>query len=170
MSAQRRSYATEVKQSQGLTMRICAFAQYGHDLNAAQESDALPPPTSADPFGGRDLFHGRFAQALHRTEFPQEQIFPVLAHARTIIENAFADPLLHQQLVIGVGEAMRFIADALKQTQRAGIRRQLQRQRAARPINFFEFFGQADDRQLVQAQAAAVRGRRKRAGPCRHRR
>ena len=74
---------------------------------------------SADPFGSCDLFDGCFAQAIHRTEPLQQQIFPVLTHARTIVENAFADSFFHQQLVIGVGEPMRFIADALKQTQRS---------------------------------------------------
>ena len=44
----------------------------------------------------------------------QQKIFPVLTHAGTIVENAFADAFLHQQLVIGVGETMRFIANALE--------------------------------------------------------
>ena len=59
------------------------------------------------------------AQSFHRTETPQQNIFSVLTHARAIIQNAFANALLHQELVIGVGESMRFIANTLKQTQRA---------------------------------------------------
>ena len=84
----------------------------------------------AYPFGRRNFFDARFAQALHRTESAQEKIFAVLAHAGTIVENALADPFLHQQLVISVGETVRFVANPLQQTQRAGIGRQLQRQRA----------------------------------------
>src|SRR5881392_1550330 len=69
-----------------------------------------------DPFRRGDLFHGRFPQSVYGPKFSQQQIFAVLAHARTIVENAFADPLLHQELVIGVRETMRFVADTLEQT------------------------------------------------------
>ena len=68
----------------------------------------------SDAFGRRDLFHGGFPQAIDRSEFTKEQTFPVLTHARTIIQNTFADPLLHQQLVIGICEAVRFVANALQ--------------------------------------------------------
>ena len=67
-----------------------------------------------DPFRGRDLFHRRFPQPIHRTKFPQQQILPVLAHARAIVEDTLADPLLHQKLVIGVREPMGFVADSLE--------------------------------------------------------
>src|SRR2546423_1313816 len=72
----------------------------------------------ADPCRRRDLLHRRLAQAIYGTKFPQEQILPVLTHARAIVENAFADPLLHQQLVIGVREAMRFVPNSLEQAER----------------------------------------------------
>ena len=71
----------------------------------------------ADPFGGRDLLDARFSQAIDRTEFSQEQIFSVLAHARAIVENTFVDPFLEQQLVISICEAMRLVADSLKQVE-----------------------------------------------------
>src|SRR5437773_1418809 len=45
-----------------------------------------------DAFRRGDLFHRRFPQPVHGTKFSQQQIFPVLAHAGTIIENTFADP------------------------------------------------------------------------------
>ena len=67
-------------------------------------------------------FRSRFTEPNLRSK----QILAVLAHARAIVENAFADALLHQELVISVGETVRFVANALEQTQRAGIRRQLQ--------------------------------------------
>ncbi len=69
-----------------------------------------------DPFGRGDLLYGRFAESVYGTKFSQQQILPVLAHAGAIVENAFADPLLHQQLVIRVREAVRFVTDALEQT------------------------------------------------------
>jgi hypothetical protein len=66
-------------------------------------------------FRRRDLFHCRFAQPIHRTKFSQEQSFAVLTYSGAIVQNAFVDPLLEQQLMISIGEAMRFIADSLKQ-------------------------------------------------------
>ena len=77
----------------------------------------------AYPFRRSNFFDARLAQSLHGSEFAEKKIFAVLAHAGTIVEDAFADPLFHQELVIGVGETMRLIADALEQTQRTRIRR-----------------------------------------------
>ncbi len=64
--------------------------------------------------------------------------------------------------MIGVGEAMGLVANALEQSQGAGINRQLQRQRPAGPINLFMLFGQADNREIVQAEPLqlATRGRK----------
>ena len=56
---------------------------------------------------------------------------------------------------------MRLIADPLQQTQRAGIDRQLQRQRAARPIDFLVFLGQPDDRQIVEPKSLQLLARRR---------
>ena len=69
----------------------------------------------SDPFGCGDLLDARFAQAIDRTEFSQEQIFSVLTHARAIIENTFVDSFLKQKLMIRVCERVRFIANSLKQ-------------------------------------------------------
>lgn len=68
-----------------------------------------------DPFGSSDLLNARFAQTIDRAKFSQKQAFPVLTHAGTIVENAFVDPLLEQKLVVSIREAMRFVADSLKQ-------------------------------------------------------
>src|SRR5205807_2411999 len=94
----------------------------------------------SDPFGGRDLLDARFPQTVDRPEFSQEQIFTVLTDAGAIIENAFIDPLLEQQLMIRVRETMRLIPDSLKQMQRAGIDRELQRHCATRPVNLLMLF------------------------------
>ena len=105
-----------------------------------------------DPLRRCNLFHARFAESIHRTKFPQQQIFPVLAHARTIIKNAFADTFFHEQLMIGVSEAMGLVADTLEQSQSARRGGQLQRQRPAGPINLFVLLGQADNWKIVQAK------------------
>jgi hypothetical protein len=76
----------------------------------------------SDAFGRRDLLYVRFPQPLHGTELPQKKIFSVLTHAWAIIQNAFSDSFLHQQLMIRIREAMRFVANPLQQMQRAGIR------------------------------------------------
>jgi hypothetical protein len=77
-----------------------------------------------DAFRRGDLFDRRFPQPVHGPKFSQQQTLPILAHAGTIIENAFADPFLHQELVIGIRETVGFVADTLQQTKRSGIRRQ----------------------------------------------
>ena len=107
---------------------------------------------SADTFGGSDFVHRRLTQSIHRAELSQQQILAVLTHAGAIVKNAFADPFFHEQLMICVGEAMRLVANALEQSQSAGIHWKLQREGSARAINLFPFLGQAYDRKIVQAQ------------------
>ena len=101
---------------------------------------------SANAFRGGNFLYRRFAQTFHGAELSQQQIFPVLAHPRAIIENALADALFHEQLMIRVGKPMGFVTDSLEQAQSAGIHWKLQRQRPAWPINLLPFLGQADDR------------------------
>src|SRR5947207_10545974 len=108
---------------------------------------------SANPFGGRDFFHARAAESIHGTKFSQQQVLAVLTHTGAIVQNAFADSFFHEQLMIGVGEAMRFVANALEQSQGAGIQWKLERQRAAWPINFLMFLRQADDGRTVQTDS-----------------
>ena len=63
-------------------------------------------------FGRCNFSDARSAQPLHRTEFSKKQTFAVLTHPGTIVEDAFSNPFFHQELVIGVGETMRFVPDA----------------------------------------------------------
>ena len=83
----------------------------------------------------------------------EQQVFPVLTHARAIVENAFFDSFFHEQLMICVGEPMCFIADALKQSQGRRIHWKSQWQCAAGSINLLVFFRQTDNRKIVQAQS-----------------
>lgn len=108
---------------------------------------------SAYPFRSSDLFNTCAAESIHGPEPSQQQVFPVLAHARAIIENAFFDSLFHEQLMIGIGEPMRLIADSLKQSQGRRIHWKSQWQCTAGSINFLVFFRQADNRKIVQAQS-----------------
>jgi hypothetical protein len=107
----------------------------------------------ANAFRGCDLFNASLAEAIHGAEPPQQQIFPVLAHSGAIVENAFFDPFFHEQLMIRIGEPMRLVADALKQSQGRRIHWEPQRQRAAGSINILVFFRQTENRKIVQSQA-----------------
>src|SRR5260370_10892998 len=84
-----------------------------------------------------------------------------MATARAIVENAFFNSFFQKQLMVGVGETVRFIANPLQQTQRAGVERKSQRKRTSWPENLFVLFRQTDDWQIVQAESLqlATRGR-----------
>jgi hypothetical protein len=82
---------------------------------------------STNSIRGCDLVNSGPAKAVHGAEPPEQQIFPVLAHPVTIVENAFFDSFFHEQLVICIGKPVRLIADALKQSQSRGIHWKSQR-------------------------------------------
>src|ERR1700680_5223394 len=100
---------------------------------AAQEAMDFVRQLSSNSFGGRNLLHAGLAQTINRTKLAQQQIFPVLAHAWAIIENAFTDAFFHEQLMVGVSETVGLVANSLEHSQRAGVDRQLQRQGPAPP-------------------------------------
>ena len=70
----------------------------------------------SDSIRSRDFSHTGPPQPFYGAKFSQQQVFAMLTNARAIIENTFAHPFLHQQLMICVGETMGFVTDALKQT------------------------------------------------------
>ena len=82
---------------------------------ALQESVQVFSQLSANSFRGGNVFNACFTQATHGAKSPQQQIFPVLAHTRAIIENTFFDAFFHEQLMVRVGEPMGLIANALEQ-------------------------------------------------------
>ena len=118
---------------------------------ALQESVHFFGELSADPFRGGNLLNACFTQATHGSKSPQQQIFPVLAYTKAIIENTFFDAFFHEQLMVRIGKPMGLIADALKQPQRRRIHWKPQRQCPARPVNLLAFLGQANDGKIVQA-------------------
>src|SRR5437660_11451332 len=120
---------------------------------ASQEAMDFFRQLSSNSFGGRNLLHARLAQTINGTKLAQQQIFPVLTHARAIIENAFTDAFFHEQLMEGVSETVGLVANSLEQSQRAGVDRQLQRQGPARPVNLFMLLGQTDDREIMKTES-----------------
>src|SRR6266536_6015961 len=115
-----------------------------------QEAVHIFSQLAANPFRGGNFIHRRFTQTIHRTKLSYQQIFPVLTHPGAIVQNALPDALFHEQLMIRVGETMRFVADTLEQTQGTGIHWELQWERSAGPENFLAFFRQADDWKVMQ--------------------
>ena len=67
----------------------------------------------AGDFG--NLFEGGEAEALDAAEFFQEGSFAALTDAGEFVEDAFGDALEAELRVVGVGEAMRFVADPLEE-------------------------------------------------------
>src|SRR2546428_12849657 len=100
---------------------------------ASQEAMDFFRQFSPNSFGGRNLLHARLAQTINGTKLAQQQVFPVLTHARAIIENAFTDAFFHKQLMVGVSETVGLVANSLEQSQRAGVDRQVPRQGPAPP-------------------------------------
>ena len=66
-----------------------------------------------------NLFRRRNAHPLHGTEFFEQRRFAPLADVGKFVEDAFRNALETQLRVVGVREAMRFVADALQEFQRA---------------------------------------------------
>ena len=51
---------------------------------------------SANPFSRSNLLNTCFPETIHRPKSPQQQILPVLAYTRAIIENALFDAFFHE--------------------------------------------------------------------------
>ena len=133
------------------------------------------PKTDARPrrVSGRCLPHPRSfqptrrADAFHRTERAQQNLFAVLADAGAIVQDALADAPLHQELVVTIGEPVRLVADALEQTQRPRILRQPQRRGSAGTIDFLELLRQPNNGQVMQPEFLQLRARAAELALCR---
>src|SRR5947209_14813147 len=99
-----------------------------------------------------NLLDGCQPEALDGSELFEQDRLALLADAGEFIENAFGNLLQAQLGIIGVSEAVRFIADALQQFERARIVREPKRLALAGPINLLELLGQANDWNMAQAQ------------------
>src|SRR6266404_5913969 len=134
-----------VPQIDFIRKNLCKSAKSVDKSMLLQEAMDFFGELSANPLGGGNLLNACFPETIHRAKSPQQQIFPILAHTRAIIENAFFDAFFHEQLVVGVGKPMGLVANALKQSQGRRIHWKLQRQRPAWPVNLLAFLCQADD-------------------------
>src|SRR6188508_1603798 len=81
------------------TTELRAFGEELHDLRGKFFADA---------FNGGDLFGAGATQAGDAAELLEQQILSALRNAGAVVEDALGDPALHQELMISVGEAVRF--------------------------------------------------------------
>src|SRR5208282_217951 len=77
---------------------------------------------SAESRHGGNGFEGGQAEALDGAEFAQERRLALLADAGEFIQDALGEFLESKLGVVGVGEAVGFVAHTLEELERAGIR------------------------------------------------
>ena len=118
-----------------------------------EELDDLFGEFSADAAGGGDLVGAGATEPGDAAKTLEEELFAVLGDAGAIVEEAFGDAPFHEQLVVAVGEAVGFIADALQELEGAAVVGEADGNRPPGAVDLFEFFGEADDGEFVQAEA-----------------
>lgn len=82
----------------------------------------------------------------------EEGSFAHFAHAGKFVKKALGDFFQAETGVVGVGEAVGFVADALEEFESAGMTAEAKGKRSVRQVNFFEFFCQTNDGNLFQSQ------------------
>src|SRR5688500_7073555 len=87
----------------------------------------------------RDLFECGEAQTLHAAEFLEERGLASLTDPREFVQYAFRNSFQAKLRIVGVCEAVRFVAHALKEFQRAGVVVEANRLRFPGAINFLKF-------------------------------
>ena len=75
---------------------------------------------AANAFGGGKFIDGGFSDALDGAPVAEEELFAVLADAGAIVEDALGDAFFHEELMVAVGKAVGFIANALEESECAG--------------------------------------------------
>ena len=101
---------------------------------------------------GGDFLDAGEPEFLDGSEVFKDGGFAVFAHAGEFVEEAFRDFFQAEASVISVGEAVGFVADALEKFERSGMAAEAEGKRSVRQVDFFEFFCQANDRNLFQSQ------------------
>ncbi len=76
-----------------------------------------------------------------------------MADAGAVVEEALGDATLEQELVVAVGPAVGFVADALEEFERAGFMREDDGVAFTGNKDFFPLFGEADDGESNEAEA-----------------
>ena len=101
-----------------------------------------------------DFLRGGGLDAGDAAEFFQQALFLGGRDAGAFVEQALAHAAAVEQFVVAVGEAVGLVADALEQLERAAVVRQADRLASAGNEDFLMLLGEADDRQVVQAERA----------------
>src|SRR4051812_45437028 len=99
-----------------------------------------------------DLLDGGTPEPGDAAKVLQQELFAMSGDARAVVENTLGDTAFHEELVIAIGETMRLIANALEEHERATVVGEDQGLRPAGAIDFFEFLGEANDRDFMQAE------------------
>ena len=101
---------------------------------------------------GGDLRWFRFPDPRRRSEFLQQQGFPVRRHAGAVVEGAFLHAAAVEELVVAVREAVRLVADALEKLEGTPVVRDEEGIGFAGEEHLLALFRQPDDGQFLQAQ------------------
>ena len=101
---------------------------------------------------GGDFLDAGEPEFLDGSEVFKDGGFAAFAHAGEFIEEAFRDFFQAEASIVGVGEAVGFVTDALEKFKRSGMAAEAEGKRSVRQVNFFKFFCQANDRDLFQSQ------------------
>ena len=103
------------------------------------------------------MFEGGGAEALDAAEFFEEGGFAAFADAGEFVEDALGNFFEAEFGVVGVGEAMGFVADALEEFEGAGVVIEAEGIDFAGAEDFFVFLGEADDGDVGEAEFGEFR-------------
>ena len=116
-----------------------------------------------DGFGGGpvharrllQLLDARLADAGDRAEVAAQRLAPLRPDADDVVENGDEVALAAQLAVVGDGEAVRLVADALDEVERLAVARQDDRLALTLLEDELELLGEADDGHILVAARPA---------------
>lgn len=76
---------------------------------------------AADAGDGCDFFNGSSFESLDGAEVSEEASASCEGDAGAVVEDAFFNAAVEEELVVGVGDAVGFVADALEHAEGAGV-------------------------------------------------
>src|SRR5437588_10915 len=116
-------------------------------------------PLRADALHRGDVFDPGRPDAPHRPELADQRLLPPLSDPGNLVERGEDDPPLPELLVVGVGEPVRLVPEALEQLEALGLTRQDDRLAEAVDVDQFLLLRQRNrgDRLVVFEQHLAGR-------------
>ncbi len=96
---------------------------------------------AADAWDGGEGVWGEAADSGDGAEAGEEGAFSGFGDAGDVVEDAFADAAFHEELVVAVGPAVGFVADALEEAESAGGVREDEGIGGVGAEDFLAFFG-----------------------------